>query len=598
MLHRVGLVWALLVALTGTATASTTDLPPVGRSLFDQLTSRRTDGPAVQRVPYPFEALLAELNARAGKDVLGRPGLAAVLIPVGRSLQRNASPGDYFRHPRIVVAMTGESPPGSGTALLRDRLFLGFQDESDIIEVISYNEQAGRFEFQIVTDYRAGATPKVFYARRAVCTTCHQGGAPIFSRPSWDETNANPAIAQALSAHAKRFHGVSVARGVDVPNAIDDSVARANRIAVTQAIWRQGCAALGNPRAAVECRSEALFAALRVRLAASAAPIVRGLESEPQLDQLVRGWKTLWPQGVPEPDPNIPNRDPFFGKAQQLGRTTATLPYAADEVPPALDPMTMRRPLALWRADAAGKEHFVRALGEMLSRADIEPIARALAKSAAPTQPGSTARPPRKDVRATTEETLQRALAAMRDETLGGRSNVLNDGAFDRVRVMKALYGHLGLSSERVCCDSDTPTLPPPRVEAVTSQRPDAVPAALQPFFEHCAVCHGSPADSPPGFLAGSTAEVETSLRRCAPRIRYRLSMWQVEEGARAKTPMPPPVFVPSWRHAPPRDDIARMMRHVDGALDPSSRDRIVTTAYEQLPACREPHRAPGALGR
>ena len=76
-----------------------TDLPPAGRSLFDHLISRTIDGRSVQHIPYPFAALLDDLRGHTGTDALGRPGVAAVLIPLGRSLQRNASAAGFFRHP-------------------------------------------------------------------------------------------------------------------------------------------------------------------------------------------------------------------------------------------------------------------------------------------------------------------------------------------------------------------------------------------------------------------------------------------------------------------------------------------------------------------
>jgi hypothetical protein len=98
-----------------------------------------------------------------------------VLIPLGRSLQRTAAAPDFFRHPRAVVAVTGE---GTGPMRAKDRLFIGYQDTSGLLEVISFNEAAGRFEFQIVRDYRAGGTPRVSYANRNVCIACHQNHAP------------------------------------------------------------------------------------------------------------------------------------------------------------------------------------------------------------------------------------------------------------------------------------------------------------------------------------------------------------------------------------------------------------------------------------
>src|SRR4030095_777374 len=162
-------------------------LPPVGRSLFDFV--------AADGVPFPFDALVRKVESGAGcaPDECIKP----VLIPLGRSLQRTVAAPDFFASPRVVVAVTGE---GAGRMFARDRLYLGYQEKANLIEVISYNEAAARFEFQIVRDYRAGGTPRLVYAKRDVCTACHQNHAPIFSRPVWDETNANPTIADSLSA--------------------------------------------------------------------------------------------------------------------------------------------------------------------------------------------------------------------------------------------------------------------------------------------------------------------------------------------------------------------------------------------------------------
>jgi hypothetical protein len=236
--------WAIDPAVPGPS------MPPVGRSLFDFV--------AAGGVPFPFEALLRKIESDTGcaPDECIKP----VLIPLGRSLQRTVAVPDFFAFPRVVIAVTGE---GAGRMFARDRLYLGYQEKANLIEVISYNEAAARFEFQIVRDYRAGGTPRLVYAKRDVCTACHQNHAPIFSRPVWDETNANPTIAARLSAVQKRFHGIPVQRGVDIPNAIDDATDRANRIAVTQRIWREACDA--------DCRPAALTAALQYRLSGERA---------------------------------------------------------------------------------------------------------------------------------------------------------------------------------------------------------------------------------------------------------------------------------------------------------------------------------------
>jgi cytochrome c553 len=295
------------------------DLPPVGRSVFDAV--------AADGVPFPFEALLQKIEGRIGCAKRERC-MHGVLIPLGRSLQRTAAAPDFFAHPRAVVAVTGA---GRGPLYARDRLFVGYQETSGLLEVISFNEAAGRFEFQIVRDYRAGGTPAVVYAARTVCIACHQNHAPIFSRPVWDETNANPAVADRLAQTAARHHGIDVRRGVDFPNAIDDATERANLLAVTRRIWTDACDDA--------CRDGAVRAAQRY-----VATRGRDLDEGAWRDALVRGFANAWPDGLAVPNPDLPNRDPFLHAAGREG-----LPAA--HVAAAFEPLAPRPPLEVWRAD-------------------------------------------------------------------------------------------------------------------------------------------------------------------------------------------------------------------------------------------------------
>jgi len=217
------------------------DLPPLGRSRFDQLIGS-------QPVPYPFSRLLNVINRQMQTDAGGLPPLKVTLIPLGRSLQREAGAPDYFSFPRVVAAADGASKPGIPP--LKDRLFLGYHEKGAVIEVISYNDAAGRFEFQVVRDYRQGKAPQLFYARRSLCLACHQNGAPIFARPLWDETPANPAIAARLRDTRRDFYGIR-AGGTDIAYFIDAASDRANMFAVWQTLWQRGC---GRGEAGGRCR--------------------------------------------------------------------------------------------------------------------------------------------------------------------------------------------------------------------------------------------------------------------------------------------------------------------------------------------------------
>ena len=231
------------------ALATEPDLPPVGHSRFDELVGDRP-------VPYPLPRLLNAISRQMQAEPGGLPALKVTLIPLGRSLQRNAGAPDFFRLPRVVAAADGSNRPGF--APIRDRLFLGFHEKGEVVEVISYNDAAGRFEFQVVRDYAAGKTPRVFYAPRSLCLACHQNAAPIFARPLWDETPANPAIAARLKKTGRDFYGVKIT-GTDIAYLIDAATDRANLFAIWQTLWKEGC---GAGAEGDQCRRDAFAAAL------------------------------------------------------------------------------------------------------------------------------------------------------------------------------------------------------------------------------------------------------------------------------------------------------------------------------------------------
>ena len=355
--------WVADAAWVVDPTVPGTSLPPVGRSLFDYLVTREQDGKRIHDVPFPFATLMKRIETQAGYADSGESLLKPVLIPLGRSLQRNAAAPDFFKYPRVVVAVDGESQsgqkPGQKEApmLLKDRLYLGYQEKANLIEVISYNEAAARFEFQIVKDYRAGENPRVFYANRAVCMSCHQNGAPIFPRQVWGETNANPGIAARLRNERRDFHGIRPDRGVDIPYAIDNATDRANLFPVYQKLWQEGCDVAQGRSKATRCRANFFKAVLQYRLSGDR-------QYDPRADEyagaVAAGWHERWPGGLAIPNPDIPNRDPLVGSG------------SGAEVSAAFDPLLPREPLEIWRVrDKVDWGRAVIGLAQFISVADV-----------------------------------------------------------------------------------------------------------------------------------------------------------------------------------------------------------------------------------
>ena len=241
------------------------------------------------RVPFPFSALIDRIQATLGQqEFLG--GTRVAMIPMGRSLQRSAAAPDFFKYPRIVFAVTGEPAAYERDAvvLLKDRLYLGYVEKTGMLEVISYNEAAGRFEFQLVKDYRPGAQPKVFYANRAICISCHQNHAPIFSRAIWGESNANGTVAALLRAQRRDFDP-SPQANIDFPDDIDKSTIRANTLVTLQRVWQEGCSDARDLSQSRRCRATAFTAVLQV-----------GLSDEQELVQARRAIRVILSPPFPE----------------------------------------------------------------------------------------------------------------------------------------------------------------------------------------------------------------------------------------------------------------------------------------------------------
>ncbi|HUV20712.1 MAG TPA: hypothetical protein VMZ32_02905 [Gammaproteobacteria bacterium] len=326
------------------------DLPPVGWSRFDDLFM---DAAGHYQIPYPFAELVRFLEAKV--DNGKRSGVRQVFIPIGRSLQRDAPAPDFFHFPRALVALQGE--PAAGTRVLEYRLFIAHQPSTATLEVISYNDSAGRFEFQVVDAYDARQRPQVRQANRLMCLSCHQNAAPIFAMRPWSETNFNVEVAARLhAALPARFKSFVGSLSADA-GAIDLLAERANYLAAAQLIWQQGCSD-------ASCRAAALRALLQYRLSGKTnfARSDSGYRRD-YVANLRRNWRRIWPDGLALANSRIVDRNPF-----------ARVPLTRTE-----DALSLRPPHATWRdVDAIVADGIIIRLAGFMTQADIRRLDRHL----------------------------------------------------------------------------------------------------------------------------------------------------------------------------------------------------------------------------
>ena len=333
------------------------DVSAQGESRFDQLFADSGE----YRLPYPFDDLIGTLEKQV--DNGKRSGVRQVFVPMGRSLQRDTAAPDYFRYPRRVIALEGEPVAAAGTPgrVLEYRLFIAHQPATNSLEIISYNDAAGRFEFQVVEDYDARRKPRVRPANRAMCLSCHQNAAPIFARTPWSETSFNVEVSKRLvEALPRRFRSLIDVVTLDA-GVIDVLSERANYLAAAQLIWRRGC---DNAR----CRAAMLRAVLQYRLSSGlsfdwSAPAFRR-DYEARLEQ---NWAERWPRGLSLANSRIPDRNPF-----------------ADAIDAGLDPLQARPPHATWlESDPVLARGIIFRLGGFFTLADIQRLDRFLIAQAA-----------------------------------------------------------------------------------------------------------------------------------------------------------------------------------------------------------------------
>jgi hypothetical protein len=481
------------------------DLPPAGtRSLFDHLVAEN-DG-----LPYPFEKLVALLQ-RQHPEGEAPP---ALMIPFGRSLLKGQAD---FERPRVLVAADFHTP-NSGASLgpaPRAQLFLGFVENAAEIEVISYNEAAGRFEFQLVQDYRADGQPRIVYARRAICLTCHQGGGPIFPQRPWNETNGQPEIAERIqqARGGAPYLGAPALNPLGVPERYDELTDTGSFIPVTQRVWLEGCGS-------ADCRRQLLRVALHY-LWNPGAPVA----DTPAAQTLRALQAASWPAaGIAVPESDIRNRDPLAERRGLAGLVRTLFNPARGEpgarnnedlaaferlpkLPAELDPLSPRPPRRVLRAEDIDGAY---GIASLFTAADQRLLENATGFR---------------------REKLDLAVDRLPETFFAARP-------FSRVLALQALLAALDQPVPGYAY-LDTSQMSPPLLSSIPPLEISAG-SPLRHFETYCFACHrGNPA-ARLNFMGGATeAEVLAQIRG-TPSIRDALDWARYQGTDKAAQLMPP----------------------------------------------------------
>ena len=489
------------------------DLPPAGtRSLFDHLIAQN------DVLPYPFEKLIAAIQKQ---DPRNKPPLV-LMIPQGRSLLKASADCE---HPRVLVTADFQAPNTAASLGFapRGQLFLGFVENAHEIEVLSYNEVAGRFEFQLVQDYCEGCVPKLVYAKRAICATCHQGAVPIFPQRPWNETNGQPETAakivearQAAGFNHESYLTAPIANPLSAPERFDELTDVAEFIPTMQRIWIDGCADSDT------CRKQLLRLALTYLWSpgefddkSAAAQRLRELQSK------------SWPAaGIAVAGNDLFNRNPLAEsrgiRGYLKGLITRKLEPGAGaknnedleaferlpKLPAELDPLTPRAPKRVLTAQDIDGAFGVAALFTESDFRDLEKAAKS------------------------DREKLLAAVDKLDPAYFA-------PAPFSRVKMMQGLTVALGAKTPPGYCCLSTADMSPP---IASGEPPVAIAqgSPIKPFEQFCFACHRGNPSKRLNFMAGKTEAEVTAHIKEKSEIRDVLG-WPRYRGTDKENKLMPP---------------------------------------------------------
>ena len=464
------------------------DAPNKGASYFDLIFRKKINGVWQHQIPFPYTEFVKAIETAAGAPA------TQVLIPKGRSLQKDAAGDKFLEFPRIVLGMHAPNPSAKEGLLglnTHARIFTGYVEPSNQMEVISYNAELGRFEFQLVEDYAAGKTPKVRYAPRALCTTCHKGEAPIFPVRFWSESNFVQDVAQklfAVHAPAKEYFGIPLDQpgsnsGEGASPKLDSTARDASGLLTLNLAWTRLCGA--DHKDAPQCRADFLFLALVMReLDAGGIAVPQG-----ELDR-AKSIKEIWARSVTE--------DGVGGATLYSSTIADTVVPQAGEV---LDP---KDKVGVPVAEAILVKFFFENLmndlaSTIFTPADVDLIRKAIAKKRkadgfsenlpATGQPVTGISIVHFDE--TDRTILDNALSNLAKRSTTDANGPLADVAPTRERLVISLLDELGYTP------LPEVVLPPPLDDGggdsgLSGVQQLAQEPSLKPFFTYCGACHRS----------------------------------------------------------------------------------------------------------
>ena len=357
--------------------------------------------------------------------------------------------------------------------------------------------------------------PRIVYARRAICLTCHQGGGPIFSQRPWNETSGQLAVSSAIRRSRgsdEPYFGVPIEQPLAVSERFDELTDIGNFYVVSQQLWLDGCGESGN-----ECRRTMLSLALRYDF----QPGLFDANSA-QANKLRNLQAQSFPrEGIVVPESDLKNRDPsgensdFSVWFHKLFTTDIRFGEGAkdnedltafEELPPlpsVQDPLTRRPPKTVLYKDSIDG---VYGIARFFTDADMETLNEVY------------------------DNDLDRLLSRVADLPAG----LFDPRPFSRVAIMEALLG----KPQQYCC-VDVSEMSPPQATGIPQLVIAEYPELTQ-YERYCFTCHRGNPSRRLDFMSGATEQAVLENIEAKDEIREALDWERYRDTDQAAKIMPP----------------------------------------------------------
>lgn len=455
------------------------NLPLVGSSVFDKAFSERdASGQMVYAIPYPLEKFVEKFGADAK--------YVHTILPFSRSLQRPKDLSyDPLLNPRIVFTPFDLNKKQS---LFLGKIFFGYVKAKDQIEIISLNEEAGRFEYQIVTNY--SKEPKAFYVDRGKCLSCHQGQAPIFSPPGWDDTSVgimgkllDARLALQGTTRTEFMNSYFGYGRSDEQIAVFDAFVReSNKMAFDERRWVVGCG-INNA-----CRLGLLLNTLART----------SMDGQPYIDY---SWKILSQSVLARQ-----NKFSSFLTAFDLNATAITRKYGGLKEVVTHPEAILEIISGIYNLNEANNPASRREMS--VSNSELfEPLSLFSQDELQILQQ---------------EFTGVRQLAGLLIKLFAENNSIYTESAINTPKIMYVLLSAIGSEKYHQYEYWLQKETPPKKIfEGQTI--PIFATAELNIFSQRCHKCHAAGLSFPPQFLLGTEAQVVSQIRGLRDRILYKL---------------------------------------------------------------------------